>query len=321
LADIPHGRWHKTGEPAGDLNIQHTVSFSAGASNRLECDEGYSLVGDEFLSCKEGQWDHPLPRCDSLSYKPTVCNCPAPSTSIPVTSWTKINFTSSYHFSEVIDIGFNFVFFGKTYSVLLVSPNGFITFDTACTTPQFPPGTVIPSSHILSKTIIAFWGTDLDVSGAEVAYATVGEPGNRKFVLSVSGITYANDTSTGTLSAEVSLWESDSHLEFYYHNAPAANSSVVTVGLQDTAGKVGAYALYNGEVPTAVNDVALEWRPVANKSGPNWLVIGLATGFSLVALALVAGCLYWRYKKHKQNQVRPAPQSMNVMQTQKPVDV
>jgi hypothetical protein len=179
----------------------------------------------------------------------------------------------------VIPIGFSFIFFGRSYSSLLVSPNGFVTFDTTSTQTLLPLGTC---------RYIAYWATDLNslAEGANTFYFTVGKVGSRKFVLCLTNVPYAHpDSATETLSVELSLFESDYHIEIYYRNAPATHQ-LVTVGIQDSPG-TGTHTL-NAEAANALSNKAISWEPEATPVGINKAAIigGVVGGVVFIGLAL-----------------------------------
>ena len=75
--------------------------------------------------------------------------------------------------SSPITIPFNFTFYGNTYNQLVISSNGFVSFNTnsddGCC-----DGDTIPGSYL--KNIIAGWWTDLYPPGAgTVQYTTLGD--------------------------------------------------------------------------------------------------------------------------------------------------
>ena len=65
--------------------------------------------------------------------------------------------------SQAISIGFNFYFYGKKYSNVYVSSNGFISFN-ANTPDGCCVGNPIPSQDTVNNIIAALWN-DLDPSG------------------------------------------------------------------------------------------------------------------------------------------------------------
>jgi len=298
LAEIPHGTWHSSGNGSREEDGELPVSYAGGATNSMTCDSGYSLVGDKWLTCINEQWDNPLPRCDSLTYDAAPCDCEAPSSDVPPDSWIPIDFPSRNQLSCDINIGFDFGFYGRNYSHTLISPNGFLTFDTTATDANIPSGTVIPNSNLPFKSLIAYWATNLDslADGASTKYASVGHEGSRKFVLSLSSVPCLGASSdTPTLSCEVALYETENRVQFYYHNAPASTQPV-TVGIQDSTGTQAQAALYNGEPPVvAVTAQGYEWQQSPSNAGPNWVLIGCCIGAAIFVIGAV-GIFVWRHK-------------------------
>jgi hypothetical protein len=269
------------------------------------CDEGYTLIGDEVLTCVNTQWDKPLPRCDPTEEITLgeCIECVPPSTTIPLSSFRPVTFQNNYQYSSVLDTEFPFPFAGTNPSKLLVSPNGYLTFDTSSTQAILPVGTVLPSSDIKAKSILAYWATDLDsmAIGSTYSHATVGDPGSRTFVLSISGVPYANSNSSSLerLSVEVALFEKDGHIEFYYHYAPTS-TQLVTVGVQPT-GSTAQAGLYNGGPPiNSITSKALIWQQqpsVDSKKSPNLgAIIGGVIG-GILGVGLIITFIIWRCRK------------------------
>jgi len=293
LAIIPNGHWE----------------FSTNCRAKMRCDDGYSLVGDEVLTCINAQWDNPLPRCDPLRYtskeSPSPCGCPAPSHDIPKKEWKLVNFTCNKQFSPIIHIGFDYKFFGRSYSRLLVSPNGFITFDTSSTNPLLPLGITLPNDDLSYKTIIAYWATELEslADGALTTYATVGDDGSRKFVLKVSNVPYlSHPDSTDRLSVEVALHENDGEVEHYYHHTPNEKQKV-TVGIQDTHGGSAQAALGGEQSVVALEDKSVSWQQEHSEKSSKSVIIAVSVICSVVVVGVIA-ILIWRRLAKKRS---PSP--------------
>jgi hypothetical protein len=269
LAEIPHGHWNQI--MAGDASANRPVSYEAGASNRMTCDQGYVLVGDPVLTCINSNWDYPLPRCDSLSYQtntnidittppstpPSTPPTTPPSTPPPIhvtpppINYYNISFPSNYECSGVIELGFWFRFYGQYFDRLKVSPNGYLTFDTSSSGYILPRNTSIPNS--LHEPIIAFWATPLNSmeNTASYAYAIDGSDGHHRFILSVRLVSLAGNDDSGHLSVDVILHEGSNDIEFQYSNTPVSQDQNVVLGIQDAQGSVGQSVLYNNQPATA----------------------------------------------------------------------
>ena len=88
------------------------------------------------------------------------------------------------HYSSVIPIGFDFFFYGQIYDSLVVSTNGYITFNQSVANTYSPWSTYpIPSQSVPKNSIFAPWhDTDPSIAG-QIKYFVSGNAPYRKFVL------------------------------------------------------------------------------------------------------------------------------------------
>ncbi|MEI6946705.1 T9SS type A sorting domain-containing protein [Paraflavisolibacter sp. H34] len=154
--------------------------------------------------------------------------------------------------SASLPIGFNFAFFGTTYSEFSISSNGNIQFGAPSGgfTPQAIPGTSQPNNFI------ALCWADLDPSaGGSISYQTTGTAPNRKLVVRYSNIPFSG--APGTLSGQIVLSESTHIIELFL--ASQSNNTVTKVaGIENTSGTAG-YALV-GKNNTNWTATAEGWR-------------------------------------------------------------
>src|SRR3954469_8091257 len=92
-----------------------------------------------------------------------------------------------------LDIGFDFTFYGKTYSKLNLYFNGFVTFGPwlpgSASNSGFWQGGGIPSSSDPNNLIALAW-TDWNPArtGGSISYALLGSAPNRKFVIQFKNV-------------------------------------------------------------------------------------------------------------------------------------
>jgi hypothetical protein len=101
-------------------------------------------------------------------------------------TFTQLSLTDD-QFSPVIGLGFNFSFYGQTYSTCLISSNNYISFNTnfangICTFNELTT-LGINSSNTLKNSILAPFQDLKPSAGGTLEYATVGTAPNRKFVI------------------------------------------------------------------------------------------------------------------------------------------
>ena len=134
--------------------------------------------------------------------------------------------------SESLPVGFDFTFYGTTYSTLKASSNGFLTF----TEPSGRlwvngiAGTAVATS--VTYAIMPFWD-DLNgsVDGAQASYKVTGSSPNR--VYTFEWLNFGRVGTTGQISFQVSLHETSNVIELVY--GPGA----LTAGTRSVSASIG----------------------------------------------------------------------------------
>lgn len=156
-----------------------------------------------------------------------------------------------------LDIGFDFSYYGNSFTQVHIASNGFLSFDNSGTTgsasysPDALPSTGVPNN------MIAFAWNDLspNISGI-VRYATVGVAPNRKFVVDFVNVpTYTgNPPSSFEATTQVQLHEGSHRIEV--HSTQIDNDgSAMTQGLENAAGNAAVIVPgRNGVAWGATND-------------------------------------------------------------------
>ncbi len=148
-------------------------------------------------------------------------------------------------FTGPLDIGFDFIFFGNTYSQFYVNPNGLVTFGAGSTDPSEDP---IPTAGTPNNFIAAFWD-DLYTDG-HVLYSTIGASPNRKLTIQWKNMLfYPIPTSMfGTFS--LILYESTNVIQVQFRLIvdninERAHGSSATIGLENSDGSAGVQYAYH----------------------------------------------------------------------------
>src|SRR5579862_541709 len=122
-----------------------------------------------------------------------------------------------------VPLGFNFDFFGVQHSTVWVTSNGLLSFSSLSTDTGYSEyaGPDLTTNAGPNRPLIApLWDDWVVQSPGNVFYATLGTAGSREFIAEWSQVTgYPN--SANTVTFEVALFESDSHIEFRYQNVVA----------------------------------------------------------------------------------------------------
>lgn len=87
------------------------------------------------------------------------------------------------------NIGFNFEFYGQTFSQFRICTNGFITFGDA--SGSYTPGT-FPNSQSPNGVVAAYWTDLYPSSGYYMKYQTIGSAPNRQLIVSAHLTYYSN---------------------------------------------------------------------------------------------------------------------------------
>jgi hypothetical protein len=149
-------------------------------------------------------------------------------TGIVISSWRNPNNSPDDNLSNAIPIGFPFPYQGNSYSTVLVSTNGFITFNTATAAIGNGSGAYGAANgnfSSLSVSSVAPFYDDLTSQSLTTSfrYLTTGPTGNRIFTVEWIGMDYQ---STGAnLNFQVKLYEAFGNIEFVYGTMSAFDGS------------------------------------------------------------------------------------------------
>jgi len=166
------------------------------------------------------------------------------------------NNNSDDYYGNVLDIGFPFVFFGKTYTKCLASGNGMITFDTTEAN-QFagwqwsqvsvPNGNGITQAN--NSIFVTFLDLNLGVSGM-VRYQRFGSPGSRRFIVEWCNVPVFGCSSL-IVTSQLILYEGSNIIECHttkippiVGNCPTASPSYYGQVVQGVRNELGTIAYY-----------------------------------------------------------------------------
>ncbi len=140
------------------------------------------------------------------------------------------------------DIGFDFPFYGETYSMFNISTNGFITFGPGSSSLSNYP---IPTSYTPNNYIAPYWD-DLVVGNNELIIETIGAEPDRRLVLE-----WLNVNRFGTsnlMTFEIILEEATGQIWFQYATMNGMTGDDATVGIENADGIIGLQYGYNQAV-------------------------------------------------------------------------
>ncbi len=153
------------------------------------------------------------------------------------------------------DIGFNFTFFGITYTGMSIASNGFIQFvgGTATTsyTPQHFPNAAQPNN------MIAFCWTDLNPGdGGSIYYETQGTAPFRRFIVEYNAVRHY--LSESTVTGQIVIYETSNMIDIISNDIQSDGGNM-TQGIEDLPGTTAYVAdeIYNLEAFEMEN---MAWR-------------------------------------------------------------
>lgn len=143
--------------------------------------------------------------------------------------WEPTSLSSSYNgpddqHSGVVSIGFDFCFFGNTYTQLVVSTNNYLTFDLSNAGGFSPWSTeAIPSPIEPLAAIMGPWVDINPATGGSVTYGTLGTAPFRKFVASFNNVPMFSCTSL-LYKGQIVIYETTNIIETHIENLPLCSS-------------------------------------------------------------------------------------------------
>lgn len=183
--------------------------------------------------------------------------------------------------SASIPIGFNFGYYGTTYSNIVISTNGFISFDAApgagCCAGQAIPNAATPNN------LIAVCWTDLNTgSGGNIDYYNLTSP--NRFVVRFNGVAHYS-TATIQVNSQIVIYQSGL---IEIHNTSVLPDGTMTQGIEGPGG-VAATPVpgRNAGTWTATSDAYRfsPIQPIGFMWTPNGPANGLAAGQETLANA------------------------------------
>ena len=183
--------------------------------------------------------------------------------------------------SASIPLGFGFSYYGTTYTNLVISTNGFVSFDAApgagCCSGQSIPSTIAPNN------LIAACWTDLNTgSGGNIDYYNLTSP--NRFVIRYNGVAHFS-TATIQVTSQIVIYESGI---IEIHNTNILPDGIMTQGIEGPGGVAATpVSGRNAGTWSASND-AYRFSPTQAMGflwTPNGPANGLAAGQEILANA------------------------------------
>lgn len=136
--------------------------------------------------------------------------------------------------TAALNIGFDFDFYGNTYSQFYIASNGFISFSgTGMTGAVSRTPTTLPTAGIPNNMIAVVWDDLNPPAGGTIKYEVFGTAPNRKLVVEYLNIPYYN--STQKISAQAHLYEGSNNIEIHLIDVQT-DGGARTLGIENSTG-------------------------------------------------------------------------------------
>ncbi|MCR4339328.1 MAG: hypothetical protein NUW01_05510 [Gemmatimonadaceae bacterium] len=173
---------------------------------------------------------------------------------------THPNLESDDGTTGLIPIGFDFEFFGTTYSQVNISSNGFIGFaadmsDGCC------EGRSIPRADFVNNVIAAIWSDLTPDATGRIWYGVSGTAPNRRFVVHFENVSFFAPPTVGRVNVQIKLFERTNVIEIHTLSVPPDFDHVHTQGIENATGTHAHFV--PGRVATSfvLSNDAVRFRP------------------------------------------------------------
>ena len=141
----------------------------------------------------------------------------------PTATGTGIATLTDDSYSGIIDVGFDFCFYGNVYNQLLISTNNYVTFDLTEANGYSPWNTyAIPSAFPPGQVLDAIMGPWMDLNpanGGTIYYTVYGVAPFRRFVISFEDFGYYSCAGIA-FNGQIKLFETTNVIEIHIQDQP-----------------------------------------------------------------------------------------------------
>ncbi len=145
-------------------------------------------------------------------------------------------------YSQAVNIGFNFQYYGNTYSQCLISSNGYITFNLG-SAGGFSPWAInnaVPNLGTPLNSIMGPWHDYNPNLGGIIGYTTIGTAPNRQFVVVFKEVFMFGDPTEGC--SGIVLHEGSNKIEVFLDEKPVVPTWNNGASIQATQNATGTIA-------------------------------------------------------------------------------
>ena len=192
---------------------------------------------------------------------------------------TSLNIDDTW--SDVIDLGFEFCFFGNTYSQILIGSNGVLSFELenaeGTNSWNLDSDDILPNDSNSTLSEANIFGVSHDVNPAvcgDINYVVLGASPSRQFVVNYSEVChYGSSCGDFKSSSQIILYESSNTIDINIYDKPTCtswNDGNAVVGVQNVPGTV---AFTPPERNTGVWEATDEfWRFTPSQGTPDFTI-------------------------------------------------
>lgn len=214
---------------------------------------------------------------DTNSYEINALeSCPQP----PASGGEPTSVEIDDRWSDVIDLGFEFCFFGGTYNQIVIGSNGVLSFDLSNAEGynawNIDAGDTIPNNTVGALDAHIFGvGHDIDPSVCgDINYYILGSSPSRQFVVNYTDVChFGSSCNSFTSSSQIILYESSNAIDINIFDKPACedwNEGNAVVGVQNPEGTIAFTPPgRNTGVWEATNEY---WRFTPSVGTPNFTI-------------------------------------------------
>ena len=167
----------------------------------------------------------------------------------------------------LIPIGFDFEFFGTTYSKIDISTNGFVGFDAAMSD-GCCNGEAIPLADQPNNIIAALWSDLTPDEDGRIWYGVSGVAPNRRFIVHYKNVSFWPAGEADRLDVQLKLFEGTNVIEIHSLTVPADNHQH-TQGIENSNGTDAYFVAGRVAASFTLTNDAVRFTPAGDKTPPS----------------------------------------------------
>ncbi len=186
---------------------------------------------------------------------------------LPLTGGNPTGIDADDTWSPVIDMTFDFCFFGNTYNQIVVDANGAVSFDIANATTgsgwQIDPADLLPTPNLHTNAIFGAYHdmnpNDGEYQAGSMEYIIIGDAPYRQFVVNFYDVEQFGGGCNGVRTTQqIILYESSNNIDVNVFDKPSCdqwNGGLAVIGVQN---EFGTEAFFPPGRNTGVFDITNE---------------------------------------------------------------